>query len=138
MFDKKFNLIISIFLILFISVTYLSLTNTKLPFLTQAANKDLDITKTVVIISKLEAIADGNDYSTITVFARNSNAAALEGKRVDINSNLGNLSNSSMLSDNYGKAEFRLSSTQIGTANLTISVDSQSVTTPYSVNFVSN
>ena len=63
MFDKKFNLVIGLFLILFISVTFLSLTNTRLPFLTQASNKELDITKTVVIISKLEAKADGTDFS---------------------------------------------------------------------------
>lgn len=138
MFDKKFNLIIAIFLILFVSVTYLSLTNTKLPFLTQASNKELDITKTVVILSKLEAIADGNDYSTITVFTRNNSAVSLEGKRVDISSNLGTLNNTSMFSDSYGKTEFRLTSTLEGTANLSITIDNQPVTAPYSVNFVSN
>jgi len=138
MFDKKFNLVIGLFLILFISVTFLSLTNTRLPFLTQASNKELDITKTVVIISKLEAKADGTDFSLITVFARNSNAAAIAGKRVDISTSLGTLNNPSMLSDDYGKTEFKLTSTLAGKADLTIRVDDQTLTTPYSVNFVNN
>lgn len=138
MFDKKFNLVIALFLILFISVTFLSLTNTRLPFLTQASNKELDITKTVVIISKLEAKADGTDFSLITVFARNSNAAAIAGKRVDITTSLGTLNNPSMLSDDYGKTEFKLASTLAGKADLTIRVDDQTLTTPYSVNFVNN
>lgn len=138
MFDKKFNLVIGLFLILFISVTFLSLTNTRLPFLTQASNKELDITKTVVIISKLEAKADGTDFSLITVFARNSNAAAIAGKRVDITTSLGTLNNPSMLSDDYGKTEFKLTSTLAGKADLTIRVDDQTLTTPYSVNFVNN
>lgn len=138
MFDKKFNLVIGLFLILFISVTFLSLTNTRLPFLTQASNKELDITKTVVIISKLEAKADGTDFSLITVFARNSNAAAIAGKRVDISTSLGTLNNPSMLSDDYGKTEFKLTSTLAGKADLTIRIDDQTLTTPYSVNFINN
>lgn len=138
MFDKKFSLIIALFLILFISITFLSLTNTRLPFLTQATNQELDITKTVVIISKLEAIANGNDYSTITVFTRNSGGASVQGKRVDITTSLGILNNRSILSDNYGKAEFRLTSTTAGTADLRITIDNQPVTTAYSVNFVTN
>lgn len=138
MFDKKFNLVIGLFLILFISVTFLSLTNTRLPFLTQASNKELDITKTVVIISKLEASADGTDFSLITVFTRNSGAAAVSGKRVDISSSLGTLSEVSLLSDDYGKTEFKLSSTSVGQADLTIQIDGQALTTPYSVKFVSN
>jgi len=138
MFDKKFNLVIGLFLILFISVTFLSLTNTRLPFLTQASNKELDITKAVVIISKLEAKADGTDFSLITVFARNSNAASIAGKRVDISTSLGTLNNPSMLSDDYGKTEFKLTSTLAGKADLTIRIDDQTLTTPYSVNFINN
>lgn len=136
MFDKKFNLVIGAFLILFISITFLSLTNTRLPFLTQAANKELDLNKTVVIISKLEAVANGQDYSLITVFTRNSRAAAVPGKRVDISSDLGSLDNSSMLSDNYGKTAFKLSSTTTGTAKLNITVEGERLNAPYSVNFV--
>ena len=70
--------------------------------------------------------------------ARNSNAAAIAGKRVDITTSLGTLNNPSMLSDDYGKTEFKLTSTLAGKADLTIRVDDQTLTTPYSVNFVNN
>ena len=138
MFDRKFNFILAIFLVLFASVTYLSATNTRLPFFTQASNKTLDIKKSVVILSKLEVVANNKDFSTITVFARNNSGAGIASQRVDISTDLGNLSASSMLSDSYGKTEFKLSSANVGTANLAVRIDGQTVPSDYSVNFVSN
>src|SRR3989339_485371 len=127
MFDKKFNIIIGVFLLLFISISYLSLSNNRLPIFTQASNKELDINKTVVIISKLETLADSNDQSIITVFTRNSQSAGIENQRVDISTSLGTLSNSTMLSDNYGKTEFQITSDITGTAELSILVNNQPV-----------
>lgn len=138
MFDRKFNVILAIFLVLFASVTYLSATNTKLPFFTQAANKTLDINKSVVILSKLEALANSQDTSVITVFARNNKGVGIPNQRVDMATDLGRLSAASMLSDNYGKTEFRLLSDVVGTANLSISIENQTVPSRYSVNFVAN
>lgn len=138
MFDKKFNIIIAVFLLLFISITYLSLSNNRLPFFTQASNKELDITKTVVIINKLEALADGLDQSTITIFTRNNAGVAVEAKQVDISTDLGTLDSTSSLSNSDGRAEFKLSSPIAGTANLQILVDNQPLSSPYSVKFVSN
>ena len=138
MFDKKFNIIIGVFLLLFISISYLSLSNSRLPIFTQASNKEVDINKTVVIISKLEALADSNDQSVITVFTRNSQSVGIENQRVDISTSLGTLSNSTMLSDNYGKTEFRITSDITGTAELSILVNNQPVLSQYSIKFVSN
>ena len=138
MFDKKFNIIIGVFLLLFISISYLSLSNSRLPIFTQASNKEVDINKTVVIISKLEALADSNDQSVITVFTRNSQSVGIENQRVDISTSLGTLSNSTMLSDNYGKTEFRIASDITGTAELSILVNNQPVLSQYSIKFVSN
>ncbi|OGK67716.1 hypothetical protein A2403_01165 [Candidatus Roizmanbacteria bacterium RIFOXYC1_FULL_41_16] len=138
MFDKKFNIIIGVFLLLFISISYLSLSNSRLPIFTQASNKEVDINKTVVIISKLEALADSNDQSVITVFTRNSQSVGIENQRVDISTSLGTLSNSTMLSDNYGKTEFQITSDITGTAELSILVNNQPVLSQYSIKFVSN
>ncbi|OGK66286.1 hypothetical protein A2209_01915 [Candidatus Roizmanbacteria bacterium RIFOXYA1_FULL_41_12] len=138
MFDKKFNIIIGVFLLLFISISYLSLSNSRLPIFTQASNKEVDINKTVVIISKLEALADSNDQSVITVFTRNSQSVGIENQRVDISTSLGTLSNSTMLSDNYGKTEFQITSDITGTAELSILVNNQPVPSQYSIKFVSN
>ena len=138
MFDKKFNIIIGVFLLLFISISYLSLSNSRLPIFTQASNKEVDINKTVVIISKLEALANSNDQSVITVFTRNSQSVGIENQRVDISTSLGTLSNSTMLSDNYGKTEFQITSDITGTAELSILVNNQPVLSQYSIKFVSN
>ncbi len=138
MFDKKFNIIIGVFLLLFISISYLSLSNNRLPIFTQASNKELDINKTVVIISKLEALANGQDQSVITVFTRNSQSVAIENRRVDISTSLGTLSKTSTLSDDYGKTEFTITSDVAGTADLQILVDNQPILSQYSIKFITN
>ena len=138
MFDKKFNIIIGVFLLLFISISYLSLSNNRLPIFTQASNKELDINKTVVIISKLEALANGQDQSVITVFTRNSQSVAIENRRVDISTSLGTLSKTSILSDDYGKTEFTITSDVAGTADLQILVDNQPILSQYSIKFITN
>jgi len=138
MFEKKFNIIIAVFLLLFVTVIFMSLTNTRLPFFSRATNKELDITKTVVILSKLEVVANGIDSSKISVFTRNDNGTGLSGRRVNISSTLGVVNPPSMVSDNYGKTEFKLTSTNIGTADLSISVDNQPVESKYSVKFTAD
>jgi len=138
MFDKKFNIILGVFAILFISVSYMAISKNRLPFLSRASNKTLDISKTVVIISKLEALADGTDSSTISVFARNDKSVGIEGRQVNISTSLGQLNSFSSLSDAYGKTEFTLTSAEPGTAQLTITVDNLPVSSTYSVNFVKN
>jgi uncharacterized protein YfaS (alpha-2-macroglobulin family) len=136
MFDKKFNIIIAVFMLLFASITYLSISNNRLPFFSRASNKELDITKTVVIISKLEAIANNNDQSLVTVFTRNSDGAAVAGRQVNIALSLGTANQLSSLSDSYGKAEFKVVSDTPGTAELQVMVDNQPLAEKYSINFI--
>lgn len=136
MFERKFNIILGIFLLLFASIAYLSLSQNRLPFLTRASNKDLDINKSLVIISKLEALANNQDHSTITVFARNSAGVGLENNRVSVTSSLGNFDTNSALSDNYGKAVFSLKSALTGTAKLQITIENQLLPSNYDIQFI--
>lgn len=135
MFDRKFNIILGVFLVLFATVTYMSLSNNRLAIFTRAANKDLDINKSLVILNKLEVVADGADNSTITVFARNSEGVGIINKKVDISSTLGTVTPNSLLTDNYGKAAFTIISSVPGSAVLNIQIDGQPLTTNYSVLF---
>lgn len=135
MFDRKFNVFLGIFLLLFATVTYLSLSNNRLGIFTRASNKELDIAKSVILINKLEAQATGSDISTITVFARNSSGIGIVNKRVEITSTLGTLNLPSQLTDSYGKAVFNLVSSSPGTAILSVQIDSQPVTSTYSILF---
>ena len=135
MFDHKFNVFLGIFFLLFASVTYLSLSNTRLGIFTRASNKELDITKSVVLINKLEVPASGTDTTTVTVFARNSSGVGIENKRVNISSTLGTFDKPSELTDNYGKAVFTLVASTPGSAMLSVQIDNQPITSTYSILF---
>lgn len=138
MFDKKFNIILGVFLALFVTVTYYSLSNNRLPFFTRASNQELDLAKSVVIISKLEILADGKDASQITVFARNSAGVGIPNKQISVSPSVGNISPASLLSDSYGKGIFNLNSSVVGAANLQVSIEGVSLPLNYTVQVVSS
>jgi len=136
MFDSKFGIVLTIFLILFVAVTYMSLSSQRLPIFTRASNKTLSMDKSVVLISKLEAMADALDSSKITVFARNDEGVGIANKTVTVQSTLGTVTPREQLTDNYGKAEFQTISSIAGKANLTVSIDNLPLQTVYSINFI--
>lgn len=93
--------------------------------------------KSLVLISKLEAVADGVDSSKITVFARNEEGVGIANRTVTVASSLGTISPGQQLTDNYGKAEFTVISSVIGKADLTVNIDNLPLQSLYSVNFIS-
>jgi hypothetical protein len=136
MFDSKFGIVLAIFLILFVAVTYMSLSSQRLPIFTRASNKTLSMDKSLVLISKLEAVADALDSSKITVFARNEEGVGIANRTVTVQSSLGTVTPSQQLTNNYGKAEFQAISSVAGKANLTVSIDNLPLQTAYSINFI--
>jgi len=115
----------------------MSLSSKRLPIFTRASNKTLSIEKSLVLISKLEAIADSADSSKITVFARNNEGVGIASKTVTVASSLGTVTPAQGLTDNYGKAEFTVVSSTIGKAEITVVIDNAPLGSLYSVNFVS-
>ena len=124
MFDKKLSFLLVLFVLIFITTSYLSISNNRMPFFTRASESEVDITKTLLIANKFQALADNNDYIEFNVFVRNTNGKTLENKPVTINSSLGNFNKTSALTDNYGKASFMLKSSETGKASINALVES--------------
>jgi hypothetical protein len=116
----------------------LVISNNRLPFLTQAAKKDVFIPNCLLIASKLEVEADGTDSTKINVFVRNEDALAVPDKQVVLVTTFGQLNGINNVTDKYGKVEFSLTSLEPGDAKITASVDGQSVPTELIVRFISS
>ena len=133
--DKKLGLFLLIFFLLFAAITYISLTNQKLPFLTRAAEKNVDINKCLMLTSKLEAVANGQDLVILSVFVRNDKGVALDNKAVIISTNHGTLNRTQTVSDTIGKAEFQLLATTPGLAEISVLIEGQTLPKPLSIRF---
>jgi hypothetical protein len=136
--DKKLNLFLLLFVLFFMVITYLVLSNNRLPFLTQAAKKDISIEKCLVIATKFEVQADGVDASKISVFVRNEDGLAIADKQVSLATTFGQLTGANNVSDRYGKVEFTLTSLEPGEASVTAAVENQPLPSGLTVKFISS
>ncbi len=135
MSDQKLNIVFAAFLVVFITISYLAITNKRLPVFTRAANTDVDINKSMIIANKLEAMANGTDFSTLTVFVRNSEGITLENKSVTMSSSLGYLDRQNSVTDKYGQAIFTIKSSDAGSANVTASIEGTPLSTGLVIKF---
>lgn len=90
---------------------------------------------TVVLAWPLRLPADGKSKCKITVFVRSTNGKPLSNKNVTLTSSSGAIDPSLVISDKEGKAEFQLSSSTPGIAEIEATADNLKVIQKISVKF---
>ena len=125
--DKKFVFLIGVFFVLFGLFISLILFEKPLVRLTPAKLDQPSAEKSIIFAWPLKVVADSRSESVITVFARNENSDELSNRTITLASSIGQLVESTAVTDKLGKAEFRIRSSTIGLADLKAVIDN---TTP--------
>ncbi|HLD26981.1 MAG TPA: Ig-like domain-containing protein [Patescibacteria group bacterium] len=125
--DKKFVFLIGVFFVLFGLFISLILFEKPLVRLTRAKLDQPSAEKSIIFAWPLKVVADSRSESVITVFARNENSDELSNRTITLASSIGQLVESTAVTDKLGKAEFRIRSSTIGLADLKAVIDN---TTP--------
>lgn len=79
--------------------------------------------------------ADGKGSSLITVFVKSDVGAPIANKQVTLQTNLGDLSDTSVMTDNTGKAEFTITSLVEGDALVEALIDNNKLTNNVTIKF---
>ena len=98
-------------------------------------DKSVSPQQSLIFVWPLQLKADGKSVATITVFVRNSKTEAISGKRVNIISSLGNVTQNQNITDKDGKAVFQLSSISPGIAEIEAIIDNTKIAKKLSINF---
>ena len=125
--DKKFVILVGVFLVLFGVFISLVLFEKPLVRLTRAKLDQPSAEKSIIFAWPLKVVADGRSESVITVFARTENGDELSNRSITLTSSVGQLVETTVVTDKLGKAEFKIRSTIAGMADLKAVVDN---TTP--------
>ena len=125
--EKKFVFLIGVFFVLFGLFISLILFEKPLVRLTRAKLDQPSAEKSIIFAWPLKVVADSRSESVITVFARNENSDELSNRTITLASSIGQLVESTAVTDKLGKAEFRIRSSTIGLADLKAVIDN---TTP--------
>ncbi|MCX7881167.1 MAG: Ig-like domain-containing protein [Patescibacteria group bacterium] len=119
--DKKLLGLISVFFLSFLIFISVLLFNKPIVQLLRAKEETNPSPKKSLIIAwPLTLPADGKTNSTITVFLRNEKNQPVSNKIIFLKSTLGEFKENNLISDKDGKAEFHLSSTTPGLAQITV------------------
>lgn len=119
--------------IVFISVFFI---NQPLTQVTRAVeDKSVSAPHSLIFAWPLTVQADGQSETVITIFARNVNSEALSGKPVSINTSLGTVKETAVVTDTDGKATFHVSSLGKGVAQIEAIVDNIKIPKSISVEF---
>ncbi len=121
--EKKFVVLIGVFLVLFGLFISLILFEKPLVRLTRAKLDQPSAEKSIIFAWPLKVVADGRAESVITVFARNGQGDELSNKAVTLTSSIGQLVETTVVTDKLGKAEFKIRSSNQGIADLKAVVD---------------
>lgn len=135
MHDRKMNYFYVAFVFLFVITVGFAAFGRNLSTKTRASQKDISISKSLIIADKLEAVAGGGDFAQVSVFVRADDGTVLPNRLVDMSSTLGTVSPSSAQTDNYGKASFIIRSTVSGDATVTAKINSVIIPQPLTVKF---
>lgn len=132
--DKNLNRILLIFFLsfgLFTSYVLLSKPLTKLT----RASEETKISAQNSLIFAWPLKLQTNNSTRITVFARNYNGRAIEGKSVTLRTTFGQINQSTITTDNEGKSVFIITSSTPGVAEIEAIVDNIRIQRTISVQF---
>lgn len=135
--DKKFATLTAIFFLSFVLFATLVVFRNPITTLTRATEESNPSAQTSkMIVFPLSLPADGKAASTITVFVANANEKPLANKVVTAKTTLGDLNQTSTVAEgSNAKAEFRLTSSTPGVAEITVTIDNTVTLKPITVEF---
>ncbi len=124
--DKKLSALLVLFVLIFALFIIFIVFKEPIATFTRAKEELVPSSESSLIFAwPLTAKADGSEKIDINVFVRNASNLPLPNKMVTLQSNLGSLETSSQTTDKSGKANFSLTSTNPGVANITATIDNQ-------------
>ncbi len=135
--DKKFTALTAVFFLSFLLFATLVVFKAPITTFTRASEETTPSAETSrMIVYPLSLPADGTSESVITVFVANSKEKPLPNKIVSATTSLGQLSAQSVTSEGANaKAEFKLSSSTPGTAQITVTIDNSVNLKPVTIEF---
>lgn len=134
--DKKLVSLMAIFFLSFVVFASVIVFNKPLSRLIRASQEvSASASNSLVFAWPLTVKADGQTESLITVFLRNEKNYPVPSKPVAISTSLGQLRENQAVSGKDGKAEFHLTSSTPGLAQISVSSGSINLTQKISVKF---
>jgi len=123
--DKRFVSLVFLFLMAFGLFAILVIFNKPISTATRAKEEtDVSAEKSGILAFPVQAKADGNSTSTITVFSRNSKGEVLANKVIEVKSTLGDVANITTEENiKKGIGIFKLTSKTSGIAKITAIID---------------
>jgi hypothetical protein len=135
--DKKLLGLVVIFLLSFSLFT--TIVVFEKPLLTRFTKAKEDFTpssqKSLLFAWPLSLPADGQSEASINVFVRNDKEAPVTNKKVVLTTNLGTIKEIQPISNNQGKTEFKISSSEEGEANIKAMVENVTFNQTLSIQF---
>lgn len=125
----------TLFILAFIVFITFILFNDQIVGATQASNKQVSSTNSLIFAWPLEVSADGVTSSEITVFVRTDEGQAVPDKIVQLSTNVGTINEQSMITDNSGKALFTIQSATPGIAQIQAVADGIQLQRTVSIQF---
>lgn len=133
--DKKLLALMTLFVLAFIIFLSFILFNDQIVGATQASNKQVSATNSLLFAWPLEVQADSESISEITVFVRTDEGQAVPDRIVQLSTNVGTISEDSVVTDTSGKAVFTLSSAVPGIAQVQAVVEGIQLQRTVSIQF---
>lgn len=135
--DKKLLVLLLLFFLSFGIFTSVLIFNKPLTQFAKAKEESLpSADKSKIIAYPLYSLAaNGTAESVISVFINSMTDKPLSNKSVTVTSSLGTVKPQSATTDEKGKAEFHLTSSVAGVAQLTVMVDNIKLNQPVSIKF---
>jgi hypothetical protein len=134
--DKKLTSLLAIFFLTFGIFFSVIVFNKPLSKFIRASQELVpSASNSLVLAWPLTVKADGVSQSIITVFLRNEKNAPVGNRPVTITSTLGKIKEDILTTEKDGKAEFHLTSTEPGIAELTINTNNIILSQKISVKF---
>ena len=134
--DKKFLGLTLLLVVTFIIFTTIVVLSGSFNIFSRAStNSQASLSNSLIFAWPLEVPADGSTISEITVFIRNSEGKGVPAQRVALTSSIGTLAVPVAQTTDDGKAVFRISSAQIGVAQIEALVNNRKLQRTISVKF---
>jgi len=134
--DKKFTSLLVVFFLIFSVFFSVIIFNKPLSRLIRASQEFVpSATTSLVLAWPLTVKADGKSQSTISVFLRNDKNMPVGNCSVSVNSSLGQIKENVLTTTKDGKADFHITSTTAGIANIAVSSNNINLTQKISIKF---
>lgn len=124
--DKKLSALLVLFILIFaLFIIYIVFQDPIATFIRAKEELVPSSESSLIFAWPLTAKANGAEKIDINVFIRNASNLPLPNKTVTLQTNLGSLEINSQTTDKSGKANFNLTSTNAGVAEVTATIDNQ-------------